>query len=230
MVPWWSIHSQTDHATIRTTLTLHPENRLLWQFTTVTFFHLYNPSTQASRWTVCHMWHNVHPPRNALWPFVHPFLKWNLGGLPQNFWTHLWWSAGFLATCGHFVTEFFKTRLRCPAGFTAKRGGFVAWFLDIVIYCRLLSKMWMFCHRIFLAHLRCPAGFSVKSGHFVAWFLATFVMSKGLLREMWMFCHRIYAQILMVLSEEKKVRNFMRQSLTMTCGLLHVLAELCFYH
>ncbi len=104
VVPWWSVHPQTDHATIRPTLSLYPENRLLWQFTTVIFFHLYNPSryfscTPASRRMVCHMWHNVHPPINALWPYVHPFLKLNLDGLSHNFWTHLWCSAGCLAQC-----------------------------------------------------------------------------------------------------------------------------------
>jgi hypothetical protein len=124
-VPWRSVHPQTDHATFRPKLSIHPTNRLLWKFTTVTFVHLYDPSTYfsstpASRWTVCHLWQNAHPPQNALWHHVHPFLKQNLDGTSQHFWTHMWRPASCLATCGRFVTGFFPTRLRCPAGFSAK--------------------------------------------------------------------------------------------------------------
>ncbi len=36
-VPWRSVHRQTDHATFRPRRSVHPTNRLLWQFTTVTF-------------------------------------------------------------------------------------------------------------------------------------------------------------------------------------------------
>ncbi len=156
-------------------LSVHP--RLLWQFTTVTFVHLYDPSryfssTPASRWTVCHLWHNVHPPQNALWHHVHPFLKQNLDSLSQNFWTHLWGPASCLATCGRFDTGFFPTRLRCPAGFPAKCGHFVTWFLDtcdllppaqqtvdvlsqdlinmFAMPSRLFSEMWTFVTQLFL--------------------------------------------------------------------------------
>ncbi len=37
MVHWRSVHPQTDHVTFRPTLFVHPTNRLLWHFTTVTF-------------------------------------------------------------------------------------------------------------------------------------------------------------------------------------------------
>ncbi len=136
VVPWRSVHPQTDHATFWPKLSVHPTNRLLWHLTTETFIHLYDPSTYflstpPSRWTVCYLRHNVHPPQNALWHYVHPFLKQNLDGLSQHFGTHLWRPASCLATCGHFVTGFFPTRLRCPAGFSAKCGCFVALFLDI---------------------------------------------------------------------------------------------------
>jgi hypothetical protein len=75
---------------------VHPMNCLLWQFAPVTFLHLYNPSryfsfTPASRWRVCHMWHDVHPPQNALRHNVHLFLKWNVDVLPLDFLTRLWW-------------------------------------------------------------------------------------------------------------------------------------------
>jgi hypothetical protein len=135
-LPWRSVNPQTDHATFRPKLSVHPTNRLLWQFTTVTFVHLYDPSTYflstpPSRWTVCHLWHNIHPPQDALWHHVHPFLKQNLDGLSQHFATHLWRPASCLATCRRFVTGFFPTRLRCPAGFSAKCWRFVALFLDI---------------------------------------------------------------------------------------------------
>ena len=36
------------HTTFRPKLSVHPTNRLLWQFTTVTFLHLYDPSTYFS--------------------------------------------------------------------------------------------------------------------------------------------------------------------------------------
>ncbi len=136
MVPWRSVHPQTDHATFWPKLSIHPTNRLLWQFTIVTIVHLYDPSTyfsstKPSRWTVCHLWHNVHPPQNALWHHVHPFLKQNLDSLSQHFRTHLWRPAGCLATWDVLSQNFSPTRLRCPAGFSAKCGRFVALFLDI---------------------------------------------------------------------------------------------------
>ncbi len=37
--------------------------------------------------------------------------------------------------------------------------------------CRLLSKLWTFCHRIFSTRLPWPAGISAKCGHFVTRFL-----------------------------------------------------------
>ncbi len=36
-VPRRSVHRQTDHTTFRPKRSIHPTNRLLWQFTTVTF-------------------------------------------------------------------------------------------------------------------------------------------------------------------------------------------------
>ncbi len=168
------------HTTFRPKLSVHPTNHLLWQFTTVTFIHLYDLSTYflstpPSGWTVCHLWHNVHPPQNALWHNVRSFLKQNLDGLSQHFWTHLWRPASCLATCGHFVTGFFPTRSRqCPAGFSAKCGHFVALFWTFVMSCHLLSKLLTFCHRI------CPN---------------TFAMSSRLFSEMWTFVTQLFLPI-----------------------------------
>ncbi len=128
-VTWRSVHPQTDHATFRPKLSVHPTNHLLWQFTTVTIVHLYDPSmyflsTPPSRWTVCHLWHNVHPPQNALWHHVHPFLKQNLDGLSQHFGTHLWPPAGFSAKCGHFFALFLDI-CDVPPACSANCGRFV---------------------------------------------------------------------------------------------------------
>jgi hypothetical protein len=75
MVSWRSVHPQTNHATIQPTLSVHPMNRLLWQFALLTFWHLYDPSrsflsTPALRWTVCHMWHDIHPPWSCTLKFL----------------------------------------------------------------------------------------------------------------------------------------------------------------
>ncbi len=81
-------------------------------------------------------------------------------------------------------------------------------------------------------------------------FFDTFAMSSRLFSEMWTFCHMISGNIcdvqaavkrnVDVLSQDlckntdgafrikKIVKNLMRQSLLITCGLLHVLAELQF--
>jgi hypothetical protein len=153
-VPWRSVHPQTDHVTFRPKLSVHPTNRLLWQFTTVTNVHLYDPSTYfsstlPSRWTVCHLWHNIHPSQNALWHHVHPFLKQNLDGLSQHFGTHLWPPAGCLATCGRFVTGLFPYTFAMSSRLFSQ-----VWMFCRLIFghlwcpARLLSKLWMFCHRI----------------------------------------------------------------------------------
>ncbi len=120
----------------------------------LTFLHLYDPSryfssTPASRWTVCHIWHDVHPPQNALWHHDHPFLKWNLDGLSHDFWIHWWCPAGCSAKCGHFVIGFFWhvgnvhpafqqivdilshdfwLQLWCPSSCSATCGSFVTGF------------------------------------------------------------------------------------------------------
>ncbi len=78
-----------------------------------------------------------------------------------------WRPASYLVASGRFVTGFCLTSLQCPGGFTAKCGRFVACFWTFVMSYHLLSKQWMFCHRIFLTCLPCPASFSAKCGHFV---------------------------------------------------------------
>ncbi len=45
------------------------------------------------------------------------------------------------------------------------------YFWTFVMSCHLLSKLWMFCHRIFSTRLPCPAGFSAKCGHLSHLFL-----------------------------------------------------------
>ncbi len=154
-VPWRSVHPQTDHATFRPKLSIHPTNRLLWQFTTVTFIHLYDPSmyfssTPPSRWTVCHLWHNVHPPQNALWHHVHLFLKQNLDGLSQHFGTHLWPPASCLATCGCFVTGLFPNMFAMSSRLFSEVWTFYRLIFGH-LWCpaHLLSKLWTFCHRIY---------------------------------------------------------------------------------
>ncbi len=212
-VPWRSVHPQTDHATIRPTRSVHAMNRLMWQFTTVTFFHLYDPSryfssTPASRWMVCHMWYNVHPPRNALWHLCPAFPEAKSGWFVTKFLDPFVMSppppAGCLATCGCFATGFFKHVCNDQLAFQRNVDFLSHDFWTFVMSCLLLSKMWTFCYRIFSTRLQCPTGFSAKCERFFAWFLATFVTSKRLLNEMWMFCHRIYAKIMMALSEEEK--------------------------
>jgi hypothetical protein len=153
-VPWRSVHPQTNHVTFRPKLSVHPTNRLLWQFTIVTIVHLYDPSTYfsstpPSRWTVFHLWHNVHPPHNALWHHLHPFLKQNLDGLSQHFRTHLWHPAGCLATCGRFVTGLFPNMFAMSSRLFSE-----VWMFWRLIFghlwcpAHLLSKLWTFCHRI----------------------------------------------------------------------------------
>ncbi len=164
VVPRRSIPPQTDHATIRHTLSVHPMNPLLWQFTTVTFFHLYNSSTF----------------------FLSTLLKMLCDIMSTLSWSKIWTVCHkifgpicdvLLAKCGCFVTGFLKTRLWCSVGFSVKCRCFVAWFLDICNVQVTVNKMWMFCHRIFLTHLWYPAGFSAVDvlSHD---FFATFVMSK----------------------------------------------------
>ncbi len=156
-VPWRSVHPQTDHATFRPKLSVHPTNRLLWQFTTVTFVHLYDPSTYflstpASRWTVCHLWHNVHPPQNALWHHVHPILK--------QIWTVCHNIFGSIcdilpAVCQHvgvLSPDFPQHVCNVQPAFQRSVDVLSHYFLKFVMFCHLLSKLRTFCHRIFSTH------------------------------------------------------------------------------
>ncbi len=152
-MPWRSVHPQAYHVTIRPKLSVHPTNRLLWQFTTVTFFHLYDPSTPASRWMVGHMWHNVHPPQNALWHNVHPFLKRNLDSFSHDFWTHLWCFAGCLAKYGRFVTGFFNKFVMSKSAFQRNVDILSHDFWTFVMPATCAAKCGCFVTGFFWAHL-----------------------------------------------------------------------------
>ncbi len=128
-VPWRSVHPQTtmrqfDPHYPSTQQTVCCDKLPLWH--SDTYMNrpgiFCPPPPPGSGWSVCNWWHDIHPPQNALWHHLHPFLKRNLDGLSHDSWTHLWCPAGCLAKCGCFVTGFFSTRLRCPAGFSGKCG------------------------------------------------------------------------------------------------------------
>ncbi len=103
--------------------------------------------------------------------------------------------ASFLAKSGHFVTPI-SGHLGCPAACSANCGRLVTgffwhvchvlltfqqnvtfchtYFWAFVMFCRLLSKLWTFWHRIFFY---------------------TFAMSSRLFSEMWTFCHTIFGHL-----------------------------------
>jgi hypothetical protein len=106
--------------------------------------------------------------------FVHPSFE--VDGLP-----HVTWCPPS-SKC--FVTS-------CPPFPEAKFGWFVTWSLDpFVMSCRLFSKMWMFCHKIFSN---------------------TFGMSSRLFSKMWTFSCIILGAICNVLPPAQKNVDFLSQ-------------------
>jgi hypothetical protein len=89
-------------------------------------------------------------------------------------------------------------------------------FNMFVMYRWLFGEMRTFCHMIFgpICDVLLPAQQNLD--------ILSQDQPELLFSKMWMFC----AKILMVLSEKNKIKNLMRQSIKVTCGVLHVLAEL----
>jgi hypothetical protein len=134
--------------------------------------HLYDSSTYfsstlTSRWTICHLWHNIHPPKmlcdimftlswSEIWTVCHKIFEPICDILPAV-WRHV----------DIMSQDFSKHVFDLQSVFQQNMVILLHDFWTLVMSCRLLREMWTFCHRIFLTRLQYPAGFSAKCWCFV---------------------------------------------------------------